>query len=161
MDYVNIFSGNGDIMKNFLYKIFLKQTNMVAYAKYVFLAISVLALFGTVLATSQSSAVASGALNTICTVFNTVRNIIFLLGLTLMILGGALYAGANIMPSQSKGGFQGYGMSMIIGGVVGVAIAVAAPFILNLLVSSGGSSGVLSSTGSAGALGACSGTTPA
>jgi hypothetical protein len=146
-------------MKNFLYKIFLKQTSMAAYLKFIFLAVSMIALFGTVLATSQSSAVASGALNTICTVFNTVRNIIFLLGLTLMILGGALYAGANIMPSQSKGGFQGYGMSMIIGGVVGVAIAVAAPFILNLLVSSGGSSSVLTGTGSAGVTSLCPGTT--
>jgi hypothetical protein len=133
-------------MKNFLYKVFLKQTKIATYAKFIFLAVSIFGLFGT-LAASQS-AVASGATGAICTVFNTVRNIIFLLGLTLMILGGALYAGANIMPSQSKGGFQGYGMAMIVGGVVGVAIAVAAPFVLNLLVSAGGTSAVLGSTGS-------------
>lgn len=140
-------------MKNFLYKIFLKQIDMATYAKYILLAVSVLGLFGT-LATSQT-AVASGATNAICTVFNTVRNIIFLLGLTLMILGGALYAGANIMPSQSKGGFQGYGMAMVIGGIVGVAIAVAAPFVLNLLVSAGGGNGVLTSTNTAGVTGLC------
>ncbi|HIH49995.1 TPA: hypothetical protein HA291_00895, partial [Candidatus Micrarchaeota archaeon] len=88
------------------------------------------------MASSQgASGVGSAATNALCQVFNTVRNVIFLLGLTLMIVGGALYAGANIMPSQSKGGFQGYGMAMIVGGVIGVAIAVAAPFVLNLVVS--------------------------
>jgi hypothetical protein len=144
-------------MKNFLYKIFLKQTSIATYARFIFLAVSMLGLFGTVLATSQGTAVASGATNAICTVFNTVRNIIFLLGLTLMILGGALYAGANIMPSQSKGGFQGYGMAMIIGGVVGVAIAVAAPFVLNLLVSAGGTT-ILNNTGQSGVLTLCGAT---
>jgi hypothetical protein len=146
-------------MKNFLYKVFLKQTNMITYAKFILLAISVLGLFGT-LAYSQTtgaSGVASGATGAICEVFNTVRNVIFLLGLTLMILGGALYAGANIMPSQSKGGFQGYGMAMIVGGVIGVAIAVAAPFVLNLLVTSGGSSAVLGSTGSSTVVTLCGG----
>ncbi|MGI0100532.1 MAG: hypothetical protein ACREBH_02330 [Candidatus Micrarchaeaceae archaeon] len=136
---------------------------MATYAKFILLAVSVLGLFGTLVASQAggagtgSSAVAAGATNAICTVFNTVREIIFLLGLTLMILGGALYAGANIMPSQSKGGFQGYGMAMIIGGVVGVAIAVAAPFVLNLIVSAAGGSSVLTSTGQSGAVSLCAG----
>jgi hypothetical protein len=141
-------------MKNFLYKIFLKQTGAATYARFILLAVSVLGLFGT-LVTAQS--VGSGATNAICTVFNTVRNIIFLLGLTLMILGAAVYAGANIMPSQQRGGFQGYGMAMIIGGVVGVAIAVAAPFVLNLLVSGAGAGNVLGSTGSTTVTALCAG----
>jgi hypothetical protein len=138
-------------MKNFLYKIFLKQTSLATYARFILLAVSVLGLFGT-LATSQTTA--SGATSALCVVFNTVRNIIFLLGLTLMILGAAIYAGANIMPAQSKGGFQGYGMAMIIGGVVGVAIAIAAPFVLNLLVQSAGG-GVLTTTSAAGVISGC------
>ena len=129
-------------MKNFLNKIFVKTIGIANYAKYVLLALSVFGLFGT-LATAQIS----GASSALCVVFNSVRNIIFLLGLTLMILGAALYAGANIMPASAKGGFQGYGMAMIIGGVVGVAIAIAAPFILNLLVGIGGNtSGLLTQT---------------
>jgi len=116
-------------MKNLLYKILLKQTSI---ARYFLLAMSVLGLFSAV-AFSQA---ANPAVNALCQVFNTVRNMIFLLGLTLMIVGGAVYAGANLMPAQSKGGFQGYGMAMIIGGVIGVAIAVAAPFVLNIIVNS-------------------------
>lgn len=87
------------------------------------------------LVTISAAQAQAGLTSALCLVFNTIRNVIFILGLTLLILGGALYAGANLMPSSQKGGFQGYGMAMIIGGVIGVAIAVAAPFILNLVVS--------------------------
>jgi hypothetical protein len=140
-------------MKNFLYNVFVKQTSIATYARFIFLAVSVLGLFGTLVASQGAtggSAAGAGASSAICLVFETVRNVIFLLGLTLMILGGALYAGANIMPSQSKGGFQGYGMAMIVGGVIGVAIAIAAPFVLGLLVTAGGANGVLGSTGTSG-----------
>jgi hypothetical protein len=133
-------------MKNFLNKIFLTQMSIAAYAKYLLVAFSVIGLLGVISAgASTATGAASTAQSAICSVFNSVRDVIFILGLTLMILGGALYAGANIMPSQSKGGFQGYGMSMIIGGVIGVAIAVAAPFILNLILQAGGASNVISS----------------
>lgn len=90
--------------------------------------------FAQVNGNNTNNAAQSTILSVICQIFNTIKNVIFILGLTLMILGGALYAGANLMPSQSRGGFQGYGMAMIIGGVIGVAIAVAAPFILNLII---------------------------
>lgn len=151
-------------MKNFMYKVFLKELSLgskiAANARYILLAIALLGLLGTMV-TSQTggtgTGVQGGATNALCLVFNTVRNIIFLLGLTLMILGGALYAGANIMPSQAKGGFQGYGMAMIIGGVVGVAIAVAAPFVLNLLVSTSGTGSVLGYSGSSQVVSLCGG----
>ena len=91
---------------------------------------------------AQSTNASSAVLNTVCQVFNTIKNVIFILGLTLMLLGAAIYSGANLMPSQSRGAFQGYGMSMIVGGVVGVAIAVAAPFILNTVVKASGNTNV-------------------
>lgn len=88
---------------------------------------------------AQNTSNASVAvLGTVCNVFNTVKSVIFILGLTLMLLGAALYSGANLMPSQSRGPIQGYGMSMIIGGVVGTAIAVSSPFILNTVVKASG-----------------------
>jgi hypothetical protein len=138
-------------MKNFLYKILLKQASIAAFSRYLLVAISLFGLFS-VVATGQSG-VSTAATSALCQVFNTVRDIIFLLGLTLMILGGALYAGANIMPGQSKGSFQGYGMSMIVGGVIGVAIAVAAPFVLNLVVTAGGTSSVISGQGAGSGIG--------
>jgi hypothetical protein len=139
-------------MNNLLYKILQKQATLAMYAKYIFLTLSMLG-FVVAVASAQNTA-ATGATAALCQIFNTVRNIIFLLGITLVILGAAVYAAANIMPSQSKGGFQGYGMGMIIGGIIGVAIAVIAPYVINLIVSSAGS-GILTSTGTAGVTGLC------
>lgn len=143
-------------MGNFLAKVLLNNGRIFSYAKFILMAAAMLGFFATLFAAQNNGAV-SGATNAICVVFNTVKNIIFLLGLTLMLLGAALYAGGNIMPSSSRGAFQGYGMSMIIGGVVGVAIAVAAPFILNLIVQAGsGSTGGSSFLGSTGVTGVTS-----
>ncbi|MDE1865506.1 MAG: hypothetical protein KGH94_02615 [Candidatus Micrarchaeota archaeon] len=103
----------------------------------------------TLVTPAQNSAASSAVLQVICSIFNTIKTVIFVIGLALMILGGAIYAGANLMPSQSRGSFQGYGMAMIIGGVIGVAIAVAAPFILNTVVKVSGASGQVISGSSA------------
>lgn len=66
-------------------------------------------------------------------VYVTIRTIIYVLALMLIILGAAVYAAANIMPQQARGGIQGYGMGMVIGGVSGVIIASLAPFILEVI----------------------------
>jgi hypothetical protein len=79
--------------------------------------------------------------STLCSVFDTIKNVIFILALTLMVLGGSLYAGANLTPSNLKGQFQGYGMGMILGGIVGVIIVLAAPYILGLIINSSGGIG--------------------
>ncbi|MGC8679718.1 MAG: hypothetical protein ACP5T6_00235, partial [Candidatus Micrarchaeia archaeon] len=47
---------------------------------------------------------------TLLNIYNIVSSAIFLVGLTLMLLGGTLYAASHIMPGQSRGVIQGYGM---------------------------------------------------
>lgn len=122
-------------MGNVIYKMLTKQSAIIKYTKFAILMSFFLGSFWTFAAAQNPGA--NGATRALCQVFGSVVNIVFLLGLTLMILGAVLYAGGNIMPSQSRGPFQGYGMAMIIGGIVGVAIAIAAPFVLNLIVQSG------------------------
>ena len=73
---------------------------------------------------------------TICGIYTIAHTVIFVLGLALIIVGAAMYAASNIVPGQTKGQFQGYGISMIIGGIIGVIIAVAAPFILTEITGS-------------------------
>lgn len=65
--------------------------------------------------------------------YQTVQTAIFVVGILLMILGGALYAGAHIMPGQTKGTIQGYSMGMIMGGIIGVIIAILAPYIFSVI----------------------------
>ncbi len=92
-----------------------------------------LAAIGSFATILGSASLTSNIVAPICTIYTAVHTAIFILGLTLMILGGALYAGAHMMPGASKGSIQGYGMGMILGGVIGVIIAIAAPYILGLL----------------------------
>jgi hypothetical protein len=94
-----------------------------------------------------------GSSNVICSIvgiYNTVVTAIFILGIMLMILGGALYAGSHLMPGSTKGSLQGYGMGMILGGIIGIIIAVLAPFILSVITGSNVTSYVGGATSFAG-----------
>jgi hypothetical protein len=115
-------------MKNVLNAILSFQTS-----NYYRIMLVILASIG--FATMVANAQASNAIAAICNVFTTVQTAIFILGIMLMILGGALYAGSHLMPGSSKGSMQGYGMGMILGGIIGVIIAVLAPYILGVISS--------------------------
>lgn len=65
--------------------------------------------------------------------YNVVQTGIFVVGLLLMLIGGALYAASHILPGQTKGTLQGYAMGMIMGGVAGVIIAILAPYIFQVI----------------------------
>ncbi|MGC8651659.1 MAG: hypothetical protein ACP5UH_00180 [Candidatus Micrarchaeia archaeon] len=82
---------------------------------------------------SGSIANLGAATNAICSVYTTIESVIFILGLTLMILGGVLYAGGHVLPGQQRGPVLGYGMGMILGGVIGVIIAMVAPYVLSII----------------------------
>ena len=97
---------------------------------------SLLLMSGLFASVTFSQSFTSSVTTTLCKLFNTVHEVIFILGLTLMVVGAALYAGANVMPAAQKGQMQGYGMGMIFGGVIGVIIALAAPFILTIITGS-------------------------
>lgn len=100
-----------------------------------------------VASSGSSSTTSTGQINsTICTIYDDVHNAIFILGLALMILGGALYAGAHIMPGTTKGTVQGYGMGLLLGGVIGIIIALISPYILGLLISGNSSIGSAATT---------------
>ncbi len=116
-------------MNNPIYKLLSMANNRVFR-----LGFAVLALLSIMAAPALAQS--SGSANVICaivSIYQTVSTAIFVIGLMLMILGGALYAGSHLMPGSSKGTMQGYGMGMVLGGVIGIVIAVLAPFILSVL----------------------------
>ena len=53
--------------------------------------------------------------------------------LVVMLIGGTLYAGSHVLPGSARGPLQGYGMGMILGGVVAAIIATAAGPILSIV----------------------------
>jgi hypothetical protein len=106
---------------------------------YIQLAVMSVVLLGAVCTYAQLSTLASNVLSPICTIYSAVQEVVFVLGLTLLVLGAALYAGGNIAPGDVKGKIQGYGLGMIMGGIVGVILSIIAPWILSM-ISSGATS---------------------
>ena len=82
---------------------------------------------------SGPSTVSGAVIAQVCTLYNTIHQVIFVIGLILIIIGAALYASAHVLPGNLKSNAQGYGMGMIVGGVVGVILALSAPFILGVI----------------------------
>lgn len=68
-----------------------------------------------------------------CTLYTALYNIIFILALALMALGGMLYAIAHVLPGVSRPVVQSYGMGLLIGGLSGVIIALLVPYLLGAL----------------------------
>ncbi|MGC8622594.1 MAG: hypothetical protein ACP5UC_01360 [Candidatus Micrarchaeia archaeon] len=96
----------------------------------------VFALFGFIganLAASDSSAITTIS-SALCGIYSLIHTVIFIIGLVLIIVGGAMYAGAHVLPGNFKSQLQGYGMGMIVGGIAGVVIALSAPFIMTTIV---------------------------
>ena len=77
----------------------------------------------------------------LCSIYTAVHEGVFILGLLLMIIGAIMYALAHVMPGQTKGSLQGYGMGLILGGIVGVIIAELAQPILNTIIGGSFNSG--------------------
>lgn len=73
---------------------------------------------------------------TLCQIYSTVVFVILFVALALLALGGILYAAAHLLPGQQRGGLQGYGFGMIIGGVVGIILVILDPFIITTVISS-------------------------
>ena len=112
--------------------------------KLVFLILSLTLGFSSIVLGTSSAPGSTQMSSVLCAFYSTIMNVIFILAVLLMVLGGALYAGSTIMPAQLKGQLQGYAYGMLMGGVVGLVIVLAGPRILTMIVRN---SSKVSSTG--------------
>lgn len=115
-----------------------KLKKIVAPYARLLLLVAIFSSYMLSLAASQGNINVTNVTSALCDVANAVFSVIFILGLMLMIIGAAMYAAAHIMPAQQKGSLQGYGMGMIIGGIVGVVLALLATPILGLIANASG-----------------------
>jgi hypothetical protein len=90
-------------------------------------------LFAALFLVGFASAQESNVTNAICGIYYDVNTILFTLALTVMVLGGAVYGAANILPGQTRGAVQAYGMGLIIGGIVGAIIGMVAPWVVSAI----------------------------
>jgi type IV secretory pathway VirB2 component (pilin) len=77
----------------------------------------------------------------LCGIVSSIRTVIGVIAILLFITGGALYAGAHMLPAAGnlRGNLQGWSMGMIIGAVVGLILVLLAPTIISTISGVGGS----------------------
>ncbi len=105
--------------------------------------VAYVALFGSMLGTLAFAAGGvAGLTSSFCNIITGIARIIGLLALFMFILGAVLYAAAHFLPAAGnlKGSLQGWGMGMLVGGVVMVVLYLLAPFIITTVISFSNSS---------------------
>lgn len=75
-------------------------------------------------------------IQTMCSIVNTVTLIIGIIALAMFVIGGLLYGFASFMPAAGnlRASLQGWGISIVIGGVIATVIFILAPFILQMIL---------------------------
>lgn len=74
--------------------------------------------------------------DTLCGIITGISQVIGLLAIFMFILGGTLYGFAHFMPASGnlKGSMQGWGMGVLMGGVIMIILYALAPFIISNLL---------------------------
>ena len=87
---------------------------------------------------AAQSSVASNISNQLCNIRNLITGIIPTIALIMFLLAGLAYAAGQTFGAEMKAKAQGWAMSLLVGGIVGILIAVVAPFLVNVFIGMGG-----------------------
>lgn len=89
------------------------------------------------LLSAQASVAATSVQSTICGLLAGIASIIGILAIFLFVLGAVLYGVAYLLPAAGnlKGSAQGWGMGMIIGGVIAIILYILSAFIIYKIAS--------------------------
>lgn len=75
-----------------------------------------------------SSGMAPAELQNLC---GFLRSVMLVLGVALLIFGGAVFVGTWAIPGRAKGAIHRYGMWALVAGIICLAVGIAAPYIPN------------------------------
>ena len=113
---------------------YLKYLNRIKMAIYIAFLGGIVAsvILPAVSAQTQGSALSS----TLCGIIIGISTIIGILAIFMFVLGGILYAFAHFLPAAGnlKGSMQGWGMGVLMGGIVMVILYVLAPYIVGTIL---------------------------
>ena len=108
--------------------------------RYVLPLVLVLAMSVAVFA--DATTVSSGISKQLCQLKQLILGIIPTIALIMFLLAGLVYAAGQTFGAEMKAKAQGWAMSLLVGGIVGIIIAVIAPLLVDTFVGmSGGSMG--------------------
>jgi len=105
--------------------------------KYLLPLLAVVLLSGTVLAISGSS-VATGITRQLCNIKALIVGIIPTVALIMFLLAGLVYAAGQTFGAEMKAKAQGWAMSLLVGGIIGIVLAVIAPLLVDTFMNMGG-----------------------
>jgi hypothetical protein len=76
---------------------------------------------------------------TLCGIIAGIATVIGVLAIFMFVLGGILYAFAHFLPAAGnlKGSMQGWGMGVLMGGIIMIILYVLAPFIVGTVLGFG------------------------
>lgn len=100
----------------------------------ILLAPLMLGAFAPLASAQQSgiSATSTGIEIQICSLISLISSVIGILAIFLFVLGAVLYAVAQVLPAAGnlKAGTQGWGMGMLIGGIIAVVLYILSSFLI-------------------------------
>ena len=76
----------------------------------------------------------------LCRVRTMIQQIIPTVALILILLAGLVYAAGQTFGAEMKAKAQGWAMSLLVGGIMGLVLAALAPFLVDVFASMGGMS---------------------
>jgi hypothetical protein len=89
------------------------------------------------LAFATAPASTSGITSGLCQLKALIVGIIPTLALMMFLLAGLAYAAGQVFGAETKAKAQGWAMSLLVGGIIGIIIAVLAPFLVDIFIGMG------------------------
>ncbi len=115
-----------------------EKMNTPRLLKIIYYTLIVSTLVGAVASADNGAYTLSTSL---CGIVGSIQTVIGVIAILLFITGGALYAGAHMLPAAGnlRGNLQGWSMGMIVGAVVGIILVILAPTLIKTIGSTAGS----------------------
>ena len=78
----------------------------------------------------------------LCSIVSDIQAIVGILALAMFIIGGVMYAVAHFLPAGGnyRSNVQGWGVMLMMGGIIGLIFVIIAPYIVGLVTGIGGAS---------------------
>ena len=87
-----------------------------------------------VFAVSTIASMASGIKTALCAFQTLVYTILPTLALIMFLFAGLAYASGQVFGAEMRAKAQGWAMSLLVGGIIGIVLAVLAPILVTVFV---------------------------
>lgn len=109
------------------------------------LSLALVAVFGAALVsagtTTSITATVTAITTALCGIRSLIIGIVPTISLILILLAGLAYAAGQAFGAETKAKAQGWAMSMLVGGIIGILLVIIAPFVVDTFANLNGLKG--------------------